>query len=255
MTSRLSGRKIIITRTREQSGELLERLRREGADVAVVSAIEIEIVASRTDAENSLRGLDPTTSWIAFTSSNCVDVLERLIDATALTSFRLAAIGDATRTSLEAAGLRVELQPGQANGKALAAALIGRNAKTVLLPQAENANPVLGKTLRAAGAEVRTLPLYRIVMPEKFAAELNTAIADGFETVILMSGSAAEHVVQAGGVLPQMHFVCAGATSAAAMRKQTSINPAQLHEIPDPSDYDALVACLEQIPNTSVVKP
>ncbi len=93
-------------------------------------------------------------------------------------NLRIAAIGSATARALEAAGLHPNLLPPQAVAESLAEALLphalqpdGTPTRFLLL-RAEIAREYLPDTLRAAGAEVTIVPVYRNVIPPDSIAAL-----------------------------------------------------------------------------------
>ncbi|MFM8335110.1 MAG: uroporphyrinogen-III synthase, partial [Opitutaceae bacterium] len=124
----LQGRRVAVTRAREQSPELGERLRALGAEVIELPLIAVKHSADRetlNDVFAELGGYD----WAVFTSANGVngffeEFLARFDDIRALGLLRFAAVGDATATAIRARHIRVECQPEVATAQALADALI-----------------------------------------------------------------------------------------------------------------------------------
>ncbi|MCJ7671658.1 MAG: uroporphyrinogen-III C-methyltransferase, partial [Acidimicrobiia bacterium] len=106
----LFGKRIVVTRAREQASELRLQLEALGAEVLELPAIRVEPVDFVLPA---LGGY----SWLVFTSANGVRAFfERGLDAAgldarALGGLRLAAIGPGTAAALEARGLRPDLVP------------------------------------------------------------------------------------------------------------------------------------------------
>ncbi len=200
----LFGRTVLVTRTREQASEFSASLRELGARVLELPAIRLEEhpAAGERLAALPLGDYD----WVVFTSVNGVRGLCRLLrkqgrDLRALGSAALCAIGPATAAALEELGLRVELVPESYVAEAVAAALAARgdlDAKKILLPRAESARAVLPETLRALGALVDEVPLYRTLAGEpenlpEVRAELERG---GIEVVTFASSSTVEHFVR-----------------------------------------------------------
>ncbi|HET6368622.1 MAG TPA: uroporphyrinogen-III C-methyltransferase, partial [Pseudomonadales bacterium] len=106
----LFGRRVVVTRAREQASELRARLEHLGAEVIELPAIALEPIAF------SLPALDPY-AWLVFTSANGVNAFfdQGLagagLDARAMAPARIAAIGPGTADALAARGVRADLVP------------------------------------------------------------------------------------------------------------------------------------------------
>ncbi|HEX3135045.1 MAG TPA: uroporphyrinogen-III C-methyltransferase [Planctomycetota bacterium] len=172
----LSGRRVVVTRLREQASELSDLLGRVGAEVVEAPVARQEAPASWDDLDGSLRAMR-SFRWVVFTSANAVRFTwERLrvlgMDARAFANSRIAAIGPSTATVLASHGLTADLVPHHYDAASLAAALVTRESlpPSVLLPQADNARFILRDHLRAAGCTVTTSIAYRTV-PEPFVLD------------------------------------------------------------------------------------
>ncbi len=168
----LFGRRIIVTRSREQGGELIEMLEERGAQT--ISAPTIRITAPEDGAPlDAAVGAVSRFDWIVFTSTNAVDsFMTRLLeqgDVRDLKGIRIATVGPSTASRVNRYGIRVDLTPGEyrADGliDALAAISPVRNAK-VLLPRSDIGREVIADDLRTAGAEVTDVVAYRTLLAE-----------------------------------------------------------------------------------------
>jgi len=166
----LSGRRIVVTRSREQAGELVEMLEECGAEAIQAPTIRI---AAPEDVEALDRACREAAdySWIIFTSANAVDsFMQRLLstgDIRNLKGVRLCAIGPSTAEHLSRYGLRVDLTPAEARSEAVIDALRGTGplkGLRFLLPRADIAREVLADQLREAGAEVSEVVAYRTLL-------------------------------------------------------------------------------------------
>jgi uroporphyrinogen III methyltransferase / synthase len=153
----LHGRRIVVTRARAQASGLVARLRDLGAEVDECAVIRIEPIDGPP--------LDPRAFNLAcVTSPNAPRLLlERCGgDARALAGVTVAAIGPGTAAALREVGLVADVvaERSLAEGllEALPADLRGSRA---LVARAEEARDTLPEGLRAAGAEVTVVPLYR----------------------------------------------------------------------------------------------
>lgn len=194
----LAGKRVLVTRSREQASTLVDALRLEGAYPLVLPAIEIE---HRIDA----KAIDRVTAdlsagayrWVVFTSTNGVEVFldalqEAGADARAFAGARICALGIATAGALADNGLIADLVPTDAVGEAVVTSLLAQGDLTgarVLLPRAEGARDVLPDGLRAAGAEVDEVTLYLAAAPAEPPQEVLDAIRAGEVDAVTFTSS------------------------------------------------------------------
>jgi uroporphyrinogen III methyltransferase / synthase len=163
----LFGRRIIVTRPREQSSELVDMLEERGAEAICAPTIRIappEDLAALDQAAAQAATYD----WIIFTSANAVDhFMSRLLangDVRDLKGVRICAVGATTASRIGRYGIRVDLTPAEFRSEALVEALAAagplRGAR-FLLPRADIAREVLPDELREAGADVSDVIAYR----------------------------------------------------------------------------------------------
>ncbi|MFH1146670.1 MAG: uroporphyrinogen-III C-methyltransferase [Pseudomonadota bacterium] len=168
----LFGRRIVVTRTREQASELVDRLEKLGAaceEFPTICIIPPESWDPLDDAIRRLREFD----WIVFTSVNGAgNFLARLkvlgLDLRALKDCKIAAIGPKTAEILENAYILPDYIPSEYRAEGVIEGLekAGVNGKRVLIPRAEKAREVLPQKLAEAGAHVELIAAYRTVKPE-----------------------------------------------------------------------------------------
>ncbi len=165
----LFGKRVLVTRARDQAGSTAALLRECGAEPVVVPTIEIHPPsdpAPLAAAIEVLRG--GGYDWVAFTSANGVDrTWEALAaagaDARAFGATRVAAIGPATASALERRGVRADLVAKEFRGEALADAMLSeprRGPARVLIARAAVARDALPEALRGVGWEVDVVPVY-----------------------------------------------------------------------------------------------
>jgi uroporphyrinogen III methyltransferase/synthase len=167
----LFGRKIVVTRSRAQAGELSVRLEELGA--AVVEFPVIRIVAPDDPApfERAVAGV-ASYAWVIFTSVNAVDVfLMRLHamgrDARAFGPARICAVGPATAARLATFGLRADLMPPKYVAESIVESLrvLGElRGQRFLLPRTDIGRDLLPDALRNLGAIVDDVTAYRTVL-------------------------------------------------------------------------------------------
>lgn len=199
-SSSLSGKRIAVTRTREQASELVERISALGAEVIelpliqVSKAVDLQTLA---DVFTELGSYD----WIVFTSANGVryffEEFHRIYDdIRSLGMLRFASVGEATSKGILEQHIKVECQPKVATAEALAEALVATgsldSAKVLVITGNLNRD-VLIKKLEEARAIVDQLQVYKT---EKTDLTDNAAAADfrarGADAILFASSSAVQ---------------------------------------------------------------
>jgi uroporphyrinogen III methyltransferase/synthase len=165
-TRPLLGKRIVVTRAREQASDLVKQLADLGAECLQYPTIKVIPAADTdplSDAISSLSAYD----WIVFTSVNGVKLFfERLfeldLDVRALNHLHTAAIGPVTSQQLRTFGLKSDILPKNYRAEAVVEAFCKEDlkGKKILLPRAAEARPVLPVELRKMGAEVDEVTAY-----------------------------------------------------------------------------------------------
>lgn len=171
----LFGRRVVVTRAREQAPALAEKLRELGAAVVEFPTIEIRPAADYAPLDGAIRNL-AAYDWLIFTSANGVRFfLERLdrssVDLRALRA-RICAIGPATAKAVERLHLKVDLMGREYVAEGLLEAFRPYDlaGARILLPRAAVARDLVPVELRKRGAEVEVVEAYRTGIPEGAAA-------------------------------------------------------------------------------------
>jgi uroporphyrinogen III methyltransferase/synthase len=170
----LFGKKILVTRTRDQASELVSLLEEAGADCLEGATIALVPPDSWAELDRALAQL-ADYDWLLFTSINAITFFfqrlqENNLDARDLKGPRIGVVGTATAEVLRDYGIRADLLPGEFTGEGLAEALLaeGVSGKKILLPRALEAREVLVEKLTAGGAAVTVAPVYKNVRPESY---------------------------------------------------------------------------------------
>jgi uroporphyrinogen III methyltransferase/synthase len=198
---RLFGQRIVVTRAREQAGQLSRRLREHGAEVLEVPTIKLEPPTRRQDLVDALLAIN-SYDWLVFTSPNGVSkffeyFFKQFHDMRDIGGARIAAVGPATANKLKELHLQVDLMPDEALASEIAAAFAGfetiENLKICLL-RAEVANRELPEALEALGAIVDDVACYQTV-PETEDSTGTSArlLEDGADWVAFTSASTVDN--------------------------------------------------------------
>lgn len=205
----LAGRRIAVTRAREQSPELTAKLAALGAEVVELPLIHVTKQIEKdplSDVMLELGGYD----WIVFTSANGVrffmeEFLRLFDDIRALGLLRFACIGDTTAAAIRAFHLKIECQPKVATAEALADDLVATgsldSAKVLVITGNLNRDVIVTK-LEDARAIVDCLQVYKT---EKTDLSAEPAAADfrarGADAMLFASSSAVQSFVDQAAAL------------------------------------------------------
>ena len=197
----LFGQRIVVTRAREQAGQLSGQLREHGAEVLEVPTIKLEHPSCRENLVDVMLELN-SYDWLVFTSPNGVSkffeyFFKRFHDMRDLGGARIAAVGPATANKLKELHLQVDLMPDEALASAIAEAFAEfesiENLKMCLL-RAEVANRELPEALEAMGAIVDDVACYQTVPEtEDTTGAAARLLESGADWVAFTSGSTVEH--------------------------------------------------------------
>ena len=206
----LYGKRIAVTRTRQQASGLSGGLRELGADAFEMPTIRIEPpVDLRSFAElvRDAHGYD----WVIFTSPNGVTAFFDLFfkmykDVREIGGVRIAAIGPATAQRVKEYHLAVDLQPEEYVAEAIVAAFQKEQSVEnvrMLLARAEGARDVLPKELSRLGAIVDEAIAYRTVPEtEDITGGLARFRSEGADLITFTSSSTVENFLALNLPLP-----------------------------------------------------
>lgn len=208
-SSSLSGRRIAVTRAREQSPELTAKLTALGAEVIELPLISITKEIDKHVLVDVLMELG-TYDWIVFTSANGVrfffEEFYRIYeDVRSLGLLRFAAVGDTTAKAITQHHIKIECQPKVATAAALADLLIEGgsldSAKLLIITGNQNRDELIIK-LEAERAIVDTLQVYKTeqtdLTNEPAAADFR---ARGADAILFASSSAVQSFVDQASAL------------------------------------------------------
>ncbi len=215
----LFGRRVVVTRAREQAAELVDRLHSLGAETVELPAIVID---DPEDGGAELRECAAWLSrgdfeWVVFTSANAVvRFCARLRDAREFGRTKVAAIGPGTADALRRFGVEPDLVPERFVAESLVDAFPFGTGK-VLLPRAAIARDVLVTGLATKGWAVTVVVAYRTRPAEPSASAL--AEAAKADAITFASSSTVTNFVQVAGLdaAPPL-VVCIGPVTAATAR-------------------------------------
>ena len=250
----LTGRRIVLTRRRGQSGRIGEMLEERGAHVLEVPAIEIVAPPDPGPLDEALRELE-RYQWVVLTSANAVSaVLGRLAvlglePRLGARGPKVASVGPATTAALGASFPedQVALQPGtDFRAAALAEAFARRGVKgaRVLVPASTRARDELVRELGELGARVDVVAAYSVVEPPGLGECVLRCLDEGFDLALFASPSAVEAFAQAAGDRARgTPVVVIGPTTEAAARAARF----DVRAVASPSTAEGLLYAAERV--------
>ncbi len=243
MKKPLAGKRILITRTREQSGDFSTRLRKLGAGVIEFPTIEVVPPTRWKELDQAIDRLE-SYDWILFTSANGVNFFwqrleERGKSPRLPSSLKVCAIGPATARELKRKGASVRYVPKEFIAESILEGLkkSRMEGKRVLLARAKKARDILPQGLRKLGADVDVVEVYRTVKPKGGSKKLKKLLTEEkIDAITFTSSSTVSHFAdllqreELGRLLKGVAIACIGpvtAKTAKEKRLNVRIQPKQ----------------------------
>lgn len=223
----LFGRRIVLTRTREQASGLAARLRLLGAEPVGLPVLRIIDQPDPEDLEWAITNV-AAFWWVCFTSAHAVEpfftaLYERGLDARTLAGTRVACVGPATAQAVRAHGIVADVVPERATAADLVAAMADqvREGQKALFVRGDPASPTLVSGLKQLGLEVRQVIAYEAVSDWEAAERARDLLAGGADAVTFASSASVGHFLEATGedgraLCAAAKVVCIGPVTAQA---------------------------------------
>ena len=206
----MTGRRVALLKSAGRADGFAQAVRGLGAVPVLVSPFRCEDVPR---ADELLRAaLLPAPRWAVATSPYAAPFLGRVLPRSV--RVQVAAVGSGTASALHSAGIRPDLI-GSGGGQDLARAMLAAGCEAgdaVVHITGEPTRPELRTTLAAAGVEVVTVPVYRMV-PDPIGERSATG---HFDAVVVSSPRLAVRALELFDARPPV--VAIGRTTAAALR-------------------------------------
>ncbi len=166
------GKRILITRSREQSVGMARQISEKGGEPVLFPTITIQPPADTTRLDEAIEKI-AEYDWVIFTSVNGVErFFQRFLhvrcDVREMAGPRIAAIGPVTAAAVQGRGIKVQLLAKEFTAEGLLAGLPEERTrgKRFLIPRAEKARDVLPEGIAAMGGLVDVVPVYRTCVSE-----------------------------------------------------------------------------------------
>jgi len=204
----LFGKRVLVTRAREQSAELASALRAVGAEPVLRPMIELVPsldAAVQAEIETALDAVAASTyEAFVFTSSNAVRFFARVLRARggeavdSMSKARCFCVGEQTAAAALSAGFPVHsVASGRSDADALLAQLrevLPGRGERVLIPRSRIGRTVIADGLRESGVRVESIPFYENRRPEVDVEGLRTMLVAGdLHALTFTSPSTVDH--------------------------------------------------------------
>jgi uroporphyrinogen III methyltransferase/synthase len=202
----LFGKRILVTRARQQASALSQLLSERGAQPVELPAIDIQRDTDTGELDRAVSNL-VRYQWIIFTSVNGVEAFfERLhtlkLDTRALHGLKVGVIGPATAKSLEQKGITPDYSPTVYTTEGLIAGLrsLSIAGQCFLLPRADIADKQLAEAIAALGGEAHEITVYKTIPAAKAISDVKRLIVSGeIDVITFASSSTVSNLVAALG--------------------------------------------------------
>ncbi|TLS39217.1 uroporphyrinogen-III synthase [Pseudalkalibacillus caeni] len=193
MTLPLEGKRIVVTRSKEQARSFSKKIKDLGG-----IPLEVPLIAFKETASTS-READGFTyvqdfDWVVFTSTNGVRFFfERYKELPA--GVRVAAVGPKTSRALERRGIKVDLLPETFVAEGLVEAVQREfsGEERVLLPRGNLARKELPLQLKQMGIEVEELVVYETVIENTSKPLLEDMLLNEKADILTFTSSSTVH--------------------------------------------------------------
>jgi uroporphyrinogen III methyltransferase/synthase len=191
----LLGKRIVVTRARQQASDLVGLLADLGAECLEYPTIEIKAPKDTAPLKQAVANVS-AYDWLVFTSVNGVSYFFAQLfaagkDVRALGHLKTAAIGPATAARLLAFGLTSDIVPETYRAESVVAAFKKEKLKDkkILLPRAKEARPILPQELTIMGAKVDEIPAYETLKAVENTDDLVQQLKDKRVEMITFTSS------------------------------------------------------------------
>ncbi len=200
----LFGKRILVTRSREQSRRMADRIGEMGGEAVLFPTIRIVPPDSFERLDQAIKEIN-SFDWVIFTSINGVEhffsrFYERREDIRDMAGPRIAAIGPVTARAIQERGLKVDRTAKQFTAEGLLVLFSPEevSGKRFLIPRAEKAREVLPQQLNEWGGRVEVVPAYRTGFPEdaEIHAVRKMLETESLNAVTFTSSSTVTHFIE-----------------------------------------------------------
>lgn len=212
MDKPLAGKRIVVTRSREQAADTITKLRNLGADVIPFPTIQFRVL---DEGVQWLEAADLTQyDWLLLTSQNGVRFFTGAKCISPVQWPPVAVSGVKTAAAVRALGVEPAIIPSAFVGEALVEALGDVRGQRILFPRAKKGRPEIVTLLCERGADVDEVHLYDTVRGEPDETAF-VELERGADVVIFTSPTTVRFFCEMADV-GEMRVACIGDVTAGA---------------------------------------
>ncbi|MEG0508404.1 MAG: hydroxymethylbilane synthase [Eubacterium sp.] len=219
-TKPLFGKTIIVTRSREQSSNMVKQIAELGGNPIEYPTIKIEPIAeSMTLLKNTFQSLEDYTHLI-FTSTNGVELFFKALheegkDTRILSGLHITAIGSETAALLKAQGITADFVPAKYVGEELVKGLspLLKKESRILIPRSKNARMYMVAELKKI-CSVDEIKIYETVRED------NTDV----DVVKLLKENKVDYITFTSSTTVQYFVEKIGAENTALVKNATTLS-------------------------------
>lgn len=226
---KLAGKRIVVTRCKEQAGELSRRIEDLGGEVIEFPTIRIAEPDDFIQFDKIINNISDY-NWLIFTSVNGVNVFfKRMIyNKTDIRSLKgkICAVGTSTMKAVNELGLQVDFIPDKFSTEELLKGLLERIKPDdkVLLARSNIANQELYNGIIKMGIQVDDLPVYQTILETPVGLDMDMLFNSRIDFITFTSSSTVNNFVKLIGhenliKLSYVKIVCIGPVTAASARE------------------------------------
>lgn len=198
----LSGKRILVTGSRNMAFCLEEEFDKYGAETIAISLVET--IPDYSSCDDKLNEIEKY-SWLVFTSANGVNIFfDRLrdlkIDVRKLANIKFAVVGTSTRKALEKYGLYADFVPSKFTSKTLADELaqILTDKDRVLIVRGKQGKNFIEDKFTSMAVDFDKICIYETIQDERRADEVRRICRD-VDYIVVTSGSGARALKDMAG--------------------------------------------------------
>ncbi|SFX11280.1 Uroporphyrinogen-III synthase [Thermoactinomyces sp. DSM 45891] len=261
----LFGHRVLVTRARSQSSELVKRLADLGGEPIEMPVIRTVMPSDLSQIDTALQEI-AHFDWIVLTSVNGAEFFfqrlgELQLDIGEIEQVKIAAVGPKTVQVIEAKGVQVDLVPLSFRAEDLIEQLLRmvEPGQKVLLPRSNLAREILPIALRQVGCIVVEVDLYETQLDTGDAERVAHYLEQGtLDMITFTSSSTVQNFVKVmksihpdiQALLSTTQLVCIGPVTADAAIKR-GLNVAA---IADPYTMEGLIQAVLRVAKQSSKK-
>ena len=198
----LSGKRILVTGSRNMASCLEEEFDRYGGETIAISLVET--IPDYSNCDDKLNEIDKY-SWLVFTSANGVNIFfdrfrDLKTDIRKLANIKFAVVGTSTRKALEKYGLYADFVPSKFTSKTLADELsqILTDKDRVLIVRGKQGKNFIEDKFTSMAVDFDKICIYKTIQDERRADEVKRICRD-VDYIVVTSGSGARALKDMAG--------------------------------------------------------